>query len=405
MPTSVECDIAIIGGGPAGAGAAYFLSRQGLNIIVLEAKFYPRIKVCGDGIGPRAVLALREIGLGDWLESGGHHRVERLRITASNGASITSLADPVLCPIVHGFVVSRAVFDQKLVEHAREHGAEVRECWHADSLIYENDRVAGVRGTYKGEPATVRARLTAVADGSKGKISRLFGAELSRPYAVGMRTYARGISGIDECANIYFSRKFPKSYAWIFPTGEDSANIGVGLLDYHNAQAGGGINEVYDFFTGGQDLKPASLQGCVTEGRPVGSVMRMNFGRRIAQRPGLAFLGDAAGLVSPINGEGISHAIESGKLLAESLGGRPTDNAFVDRALIEYEKALRQRFLSYFRWGRIFDRVFGTPDNLDRAVAKAQNDRDLRIVLGGVLANTVHPRELVRVKLIAKMFF
>ncbi len=272
-----------------------------------------------DGIGPRAVLALRRMGLEDWLKTSGGRRVERLRIIASSGASITSIADPDVFPIVYGYVVERRLFDKKLLEHAEGKGAEVAEDWRADSLIEERGRFVGVKGTHNGEPAEVRAKLIVVADGSKGNISRLFGANLSRAHAAGLRTYATNISGIDDCANIYFTRAFPKGYAWIFPTGDDSANVGVGILGLGDGSASKSVRTAYRYFINEQDLAPVSLADSEVVGRPVGSVMRMNFGKRPVWKPGLAFIGDAAGLVSPINGEGISHAIESGRLLCETL--------------------------------------------------------------------------------------
>ncbi len=363
-----ERDVVIIGGGPAGAGAAYYLAGRGLDTLVLEAKALPRVKPCGDGIGPRAVLALREMGLEDWLKTSGGRRVERLRIIASSGASITSVADSDIFPIVYGYVVERRVFDKKLLEHAAERGADVVEDWRADSLLEERGRFIGVKGTHRGEPAEIRAKLVVVADGSKGKISRLFGADLSRAHAVGLRTYATNISGIDDCANIYFTRKFPKGYAWIFPTGDDSANVGVGILGLGDGSAQKSVHTAYRHFMEEQDLAPASLSDSHVSARPVGSVMRMNFGKRPLWKPGLAFIGDAAGLVSPINGEGISHAIESGKLLSETLPDPWPDAAGVDRGLLAYDQAMQRRFLSFFRWGRLFDQVFGTPGNLDRAV-------------------------------------
>ena len=400
-----ERDVIIVGAGPAGASTAYYLAKQGLDVLVVEEKTMPRPKSCGDGVGPRAVLALQDIGLEDWLESSGGYRVDRLRIVASSGASITSTPEPDLFPIVYGYVIPREVFDQKLADHARGAGAEIVEGFAADDVTRERGRITGVSGNVDCVPTSVRAKLTVAADGSKGKLSRRFGPALSRPKAIGLRTYAKNISGIDDCANIYFTRKFPKGYAWIFPTGDESANVGVGLLGLDHGGKGQDIHLAFDHMIDGQDLSPASLDKSAVTGRPVGSVMRMNFGQRPIHEPGLAFVGDAAGLVSPINGEGISHAIESGKLLAEELAGRFGSAVDLDQGLERYNNTMRRRFLAYFRWGRLFDRVFGSQARLDKAIAKAQNDDYLRIILAGVLANTVHPRELARAKLILKVLF
>jgi len=400
-----ERDIVIVGGGPAGASAAYYLAKRGFDVTVLESKQMPRAKPCGDGIGPRGVLALENMGLGGWLKSSGAYRVERLRIVAPSGKSITSIAEPSLFPVIYGYIINRDVFDLKLIDYARGAGAEIIENFSADNLIRNAHVVAGVTGFFNDQPQEVRAKLIIIADGSKGRLSRLFGPDLSRAQAVGLRAYATNISGIDDCANIYFTRRSPKGYGWIFPNGPTSANIGVGLLGLDNGSRGAAIRNAFSYFTSEQDLSPASLRESVIDSRPAGSVMRMNFGLRPLRHSGLAFIGDAAGLVSPINGEGISHAIESGQILSEHLPDRLSGRDAIDRGLADYEKAMRKRFLSDFRWGRMFNRAFGNPEWLDRVVAKAQKDEYLRAILGGVLTNTVHPRELVRLKVLAKILF
>lgn len=399
-----EHDIVIIGGGPAGAAAAYYMGRRGFDVLLLESKSYPRPKPCGDGVGPRAVLALRDMGLEPWLESNHVHRVERLRIVASSGASIISVADEDLFPIVYGYIIKRSIFDRKLIEHAKAHGAKVLENWRVESLQEDGARTVGVSGVHNGAPAGVKAKLVVVADGSKGRISRLFGPKISAIQAIGMRTYASEIEGIDDCANIYFTRDFPKGYAWIFPNSPTSANIGVGVL-HLNKRSGTHIHQAYDYFVNRQDLSPISLRDSVIEGAPMGSVMRMNYGLRNIHRPGLAFIGDSAGLVSPINGEGISHAIESGKLLSDSLPDKLADNRSIDRALVDYERAMKRKFLWLFHLGRIFNLVFGTPNHLDRAIAKAAKHDELRVILAAVLANAAHPRELLRPKIFTKLFY
>jgi flavin-dependent dehydrogenase len=133
--------------------------------------------------------------------------------------------------------------------------------------------------------------------------------------------------------------------------------------------------------------------------------MRMDFGLRPIWRPGVAFIGDAAGLVSPINGEGISHAMESGQIVAEQIPDDFSDNAKLDRALVYYEKAMQRRFLSHFRWGRILEKVLGNPDRLNRLISEAQKDEYLRTILGGVFGNILHPCELIRFKSLMKIIF
>lgn len=391
-------DVAVVGAGPAGSSAAYFLAKLGLDVCLLEAKNLPRDKVCGDGIGPRAVLMLQELGLADWLESN-CFRIDRLRVVSHRGTAVVGTAAATDFPVTHGYVVSRTIFDQKLVDQARAAGAQLFTGFTVSGAIQDNSRVDGIRGVYDERPAEVRARLTVAADGSRGALSRTFGAGVFSSQAVGVRVYADGVQGVDGCANIFFLDTLPKGYGWIFPSSPSAANVGVGTLGLskHSELK---IREALAEFVERRDLSPLSMAGARIVGPAAGWVMRMNFGRRPVSRPGLAFVGDAAGLVSPINGEGISHALESSRMLAEVLDGRWKADRDLDAALRGYGRAMNRRFLSYFRWGRFLDRVLSKPERLDRLIRQAQKNQELAQVLLGVLSNTIHPRELGRLRIL-----
>ena len=409
---SRERDAVIVGGGPAGAAAAFWLASQGLDVLVLEAKNLPRSKPCGDGIGPRAVLALREMGLEGWLNKIGRHRIERIRIVSPSGAALVSGAEPELFPVTYGYVVGRDVFDKKLIDHAAGAGAEVAQNVHADGFLGENgqptgpppDRARGISATHDGRPLRIRAKVTVVADGSTGRLSRLCNPRASKAKAVALRAYAEGVAGIDDCINIFFNRRYPYGYGWIFPTGPITANIGVGLLRAAKGVGTRDIRSAFSYFLEEQDLTPLSLVGCRLIGRPAGSIMRMDFRHSLIQRPGLALIGDAAGLVSPLSGEGIGHALESGRLLADSLEGAFGDPRRLDLALASFDRGMRRSFATYFWWAHLLSRILSRPERFDRLVAKANRHRRLRLVLAGAMTDTAHPRELGRLGVLMRMF-
>lgn len=133
--------------------------------------------------------------------------------------------------------------------------------------------------------------------------------------------------------------------------------------------------------------------------------MRMNFAQRPAWYKGVAFVGDACGLVSPINGEGISHALESGELLAEAFAVKPKNITELNQRLVTYEKLLQAKFSSYFKLGRLLVKLLAQPKRLDKLILKAQKDEELKFLFIGVMANTVHPRHLLKLRPLLKILF
>ncbi len=406
-----ERDVVIVGAGPAGAAAAFWLARQGLDVLILESKRLPRAKPCGDGLGPRAILELRELGLEDWLKETAGHRILRVRIVSPSGDSLEAGAEPELFPVDYGRVVRRQEFDHALVKQAVAAGAElVDECRAVGLLSGQGfeagpaDRAGGVAVQTGGRRRQVKAKLVVAASGSKGRLAgRQYGP--SRARGMALRTYAAGVAGIDDCVNLYFSQRFPYGYGWIFPTGPATANIGVGLLRRNQRADGDSLQSAFAYFIKEQNLAPLSLDNCTLAGRPVGSVMRMDFRRSEIQRPGLASVGDAVGLVSPLNGEGISHALESARLLGKSLENKFVDARRVDEGLRAYERTLRARFSTYFLWADLIGRLLAKPERLDRLVAQAKKHAAVRLALAGALTNTAHPREFGRLRVISKLLF
>src|SRR2546426_7500587 len=174
-PDHVECDVAIIGGGPGGAAAAFHLARRGHDVLVVEKKRYPREKVCGDGLTPRSVRALLDLGMDD--EVAGFHRVKGLRAKAHG---LTLELDwppdhPHFPP--YGCVVPRLDLDMLVAEKAEKAGVTI---W-CDS---EATRPLGEHGVLDGAvvhrkdgdtDVEVRARYVIVADGSLSRFGRALG--------------------------------------------------------------------------------------------------------------------------------------------------------------------------------------------------------------------------------------
>jgi len=389
----------VVGAGPAGASAAYFLSKLGYKVLLIEAAKLPRPKACGDGIGPRAVAFLERLGLKNWLEENNFYRIEHLRLVSASGAELISTPQTSNYEISYGYVIPRSVIDLKLVKQAIAAGSYYLEGYRVTDVLKEGQQISGVL-LNNGQPLVIKSQLTVVADGSSGKVSRLFGAKVGQVQAVGYRGYALNLPDQKRTASIIFTSQFPAGYAWIFPTNATKANIGLGTLGLSKDRSSQGLKTAFN-----STFKRLLNKEAVIENERLGATMRMNFAQRPAWFQGVAFVGDACGLVSPINGEGISHALESGELLAEAFAAKPKNSYELNKSLATYEKLLQQKFNGYFKLGRLLVKLLAQPKRLDKLILKAQNDAELKFLFIGIMANTVHPRHLLKLKPLLKVLF
>jgi len=395
-------DIVIVGAGPAGSSAAFFLSRLGLDVLLLEKNRMPRSKPCGDGIGPRAVLMLEEMGLSKWLNENHFFRIERMRLISQSGQTIISDTSGYDFPTPYGYVIRRDVFDKSLVDRAVEVGATFREGFKVKSFLFDRGRGFGVVGEADKEEVHISANLMILADGSTGSLSRRLVDIKKENQAIAYRGYADFNEELDNSVNIYFSDALPKGYGWIFPLSNKSANVGIGSLGMKKDKIDlkGAFKDFIDTTKIPIDLKKGKFSD-----EHQGSVMRMSFGNVPLHLPGIAIVGDAAGLVSPINGEGISHAMESSALLSRLLEGNTDSYTSIDKALGQYSRQMRKEYYSYFRWARMLGLLLSNHKRLNNLIRKAEHDETLAHSLTGVLSNTIHPREFRRLDILKRILF
>ncbi|HEX21021.1 MAG TPA: FAD-dependent oxidoreductase, partial [Actinobacteria bacterium] len=152
-------DIVIVGAGPAGCSAAYFLAKLGLDVLLLDSKKFPRSKPCGDGTGPRAVKILHQMKLGSWLKENNFYRIDMMRIISSSSRFIISETSGYDFPFPYGYVIRRDIFDEQLVRHAVAAGAELRENFHVTSYLKQDGRITGITSGCQGEKIEILARL------------------------------------------------------------------------------------------------------------------------------------------------------------------------------------------------------------------------------------------------------
>jgi geranylgeranyl reductase family protein len=319
-----RADVVVVGAGPAGSSAASRLAGAGLDVAVLEKAEFPREKVCGDGLTPRGVKALLDLG----VDTSGWVRHKGLRV--HGGGQVVEVDWPTLDSWpAYSLVLRRSELDARLADHARAAGADVvTGVTVTEPLLDDAGRVAGVRAEVgpDREPAVWHAPLVVSAEGLSGRLAKSLGLNRreDRPLGVAVRRYVRTPRSADHYLDISFdlSAEGPTAdsmpgYGWVFGMGDGTANVGFGLLDTRRG-TGADHREVLrrwlDTFPADQQL---GEEHAVTPLRGAGLPMALH--RQPAYSRGLLLAGDAAGAVNPFNGEGISYAMETGLLAAETV--------------------------------------------------------------------------------------
>lgn len=370
----------MIGGGPAGAATAIRAARAGASVTVFEKGAQGRDKICGDGLTPRAVKALDTLG----VDLSDAHRIDGLRMIANR--TERQLDWPGIAPFpAHGAVWPRRKLDARLMELAAEAGAEL--CWEQEALpVLDGDRVVGVQAGER----RIDADLVVVATGAPGQVARMLGAERDprEPFGLAIRTYAESPRHAERYLEACLTLRDEQGvavpgYGWMFPCGDGTVNIGVGALSTMKGFKRLNLNRLQDSY---RALVGPSWQLGPDLERPRAWRLPMSTTRR--HGPGWVAVGDAAGLVNPMNGEGIDYGLESGLLAAELFLGDPAS------APARYDVEIGARFDAFLRTGRRFSFLIGHPWILRsglRVAVGTQGIADLTLQVMGNLVDSSTP--------------
>jgi geranylgeranyl reductase family protein len=366
-----DADVIVVGAGPGGSSAAYHLARAGLDVLVLEKSTFPREKVCGDGLTPRAVKQLAGLGIPLKPEDGWFPN-KGLRIIG--GGVRIELEWPELTSYPgYGLVRSRLGLDETVARAAQRAGARLHEGVNVTGpVVDDSGRLAGVTarrtGDADGSEHTYRARLVVAADGNSSRLSLAMGLRKrdDRPMGVAIRTYYRSPRHDDDYLetwlDLWDGDALLPGYGWIFGVGDGTSNVGLGLLNTSSSFQQVDYRAMLRRWLANM---PAEW-GYTEENRttPIrGAALPMGFNRTPHYTRGLVLVGDAGGMVNPFNGEGIAYAMESGEIAARVIAkalARPS-RAGADLVLQSYPRALKDAYGGYYTLGRKFVGAIGHP--------------------------------------------
>jgi menaquinone-9 beta-reductase len=395
-----EADVIVVGAGPAGSATAYYLAQAGLDVLLLEKSRFPREKVCGDGLTPRAVKALIGMGISvteqdGWVPNKGLRVIgagKRLELPWPELASYPGF----------GLVRTRHDMDETLARRAQQAGAKLLEGVTVTGPVIDErtGRITGVvaRGDHKAE-RTYTSRVVVAADGNSSRLSVAMGLRKrdDRPLGVAVRTYYKTPRHEDDYLeswlDLWDGERLLPGYGWIFGMGDGTSNVGLGLL---NTSAAFGNTDYHALLRRWLKGMPAEW-GFTEENRtqPVrGAALPMGFNRTPQYHQGLLLAGDAAGMVNPFNGEGIAYAMESGEILARTITqalARPRRTE-TERVLAGYPRALSDAYGGYYTLGRVFVKAIGRPGLMHFATKHGMSRPALMRFAIKLLANLSDPR-------------
>jgi len=377
VTTTDDADVIVVGAGPAGSGTAYWCAQAGLQVLLLDKAQFPRDKVCGDGLTPRAVAELVRMGL-PVREADGWIRNRGLRV--HGGGHVVELAWPQTSSYPsYGMARRRTSLDHMLVDHARAAGAKLVEQTTVTAPVRDEGtgRVVGVSARGAGHskdepPQTYRARVVIAADGASSRLATALDRtpRTDRPMGVAVRTYFRSPLHDDPWMTSHLelwdgepgrSALMP-GYGWIFPLGDGTVNVGVGSVSSTSAATKVDYRDLFARWTA---HAPAEW-GLTADNQlgPVrGAALPMGFNRQPLYCDGMMLVGDAGGMVSPFNGEGIAYALQAGRIAADTVvqSLARTSRAGQERALGTYQARMKDDLGGYYTLGRGFVRLIENP--------------------------------------------
>jgi geranylgeranyl reductase family protein len=376
-------DVLVVGAGPGGSATAHFLSRKGFDVVLLDRAEFPRDKTCGDGLTPRALRVLERMGILAEVAANGC-RVDRYEVVAPAGRSTTA----AITGPQGGLVVPRLRLDNLILDSAVASGV----CFEPAVAVDRVERRPHGVTVHAQNGQRFDARAAVIATGAATAVLKRSGILKTQPRAMlAARAYFEDLEQeVARTFQLRFDQVPLPGYGWIFPIAAKAANVGVGFLPGRR-RYDGTAGQAFDRFVSGPALGRA-LRGARQVGPVKGYPIRTDFLEAPTFAERTLLVGEAAGLVNPLTGEGIDYALESGSIAADHLTSLFEAGELSRNRVAEYHGLLHDRFEKVFQFSEWIRDWYCKPTILNLLVPLANRRPELRQLLASLVLGEREPR-------------
>lgn len=384
-------DVIIVGAGPAGSSAAYFLGNFGLDLLLLDKKEFPRAKLCSGGISPRALKTLDEMNFSHKIE-GKYHKIIGGSIMAPNALVVEGNIPKTEKYRDYGYVIQRITLDEMLRDHAMQKGNSKFRQEEAADLIIDADYVKGIKTKCNEK---IYSKAVILADGANSRLAEKYNLiTASRESSIiALESWREHVEVKDRFV-IYYHKKLLPGYFWIFPEGDGKANVGLGFWGLPKYKK----TDIYSVFREIQASKQISdlLQGSNITQEPKVWPIRFKDPKRIPVGNGVIAIGDSGGFANPFTGEGIYYALESGKFAAMAVKEALKNDDVSAKGLKYFQELCAREFDEDIRISYVLRRMFDDAETVSMLIKKASVELEFNSLVQGVLVNVKPKKQILQ---------
>jgi len=388
-------EVAVIGAGPGGATAAYFLAEAGIKVTLFDKKTFPRDKTCGDMVTAEGLQVLEQMQLGEW--SSPFKKVGALRFTSPAAAVLDIPVMPVRSDTA-ARIIPRRELDHELVRAAVRAGAGLR-----DGVCVSDIDLGGPRPVIRSDSMTMEADMVILADGSRAPLTRRLGLVREDFDLIAVQQYLFHDGDPAGPVEFHFQRTVIPGYTWLIPMGDGRLNIGAGTFTSRVRRNELDLKAVLESFKSAHPVERDFFKDARPDGPIKAHPLRTSLDGTQTHAARILVVGDAAGLVSPFTGEGIASAMWSGKQAAGRAKLALTAGDFSAGFLSTYTRDLRSRYSADKRAGRALRRILKNPSLLDHAFKRMQGDPGLAQLFMHVFLDERSPRLMFGMKTLLRL--
>lgn len=408
-----EGEVLIVGGGPAGSVCAYHLAKAGKKVILIDKENFPRNKICGDFVSPVGLNELKKMGIWELPNFEKTNVITGATVYLDGVPLLTKELPSIEGLLNYGRVIPRFILDNWLIEAAKKEGVKVITPCKFENYIVADDYVK-IECSQEGEKIQITTKIVIGADGSCSRVARILNGKKPNPenQIVAVRAYFEDLNCVSQKAELFFTSKSFPGYFWFFPTGPTTANVGIGMMLENFPKKKINLkNLLLEMIENDESFKAKIGKGKISD-KIVGFPLSIYNSKAKICNDRVLLIGDAAGFVNSINGEGMQYAMLSGRWAAECIINCFSTNDFSTKSLkkfetkvkneIGYDMTLSNVVMQFIRnrnfnplWMKLFEIM----------VIQAKKDEKYANIAGGILSGMVHVNEAISFYFIRKSIY